>query len=106
MSDPEYYDRLREDFSRKRQILAGALSRTGFRPYPSRSSFYIWARIPDRFTDASELNELLIKEAGMAAVPGSAFTETSEPDLYMRLCIARPDEMLHAAADRLVRALG
>jgi aminotransferase len=106
LSDPGYYDRLRKNFARKRQILAGALDRAGFRPYPSRSSFYIWARIPERFPDASELNELLIKEAGMAAVPGSAFTETFERDVYMRLCIAREDEMLQAAADRLVRALG
>jgi aminotransferase len=104
--DTGYYDRLRRNFARKRQILTTALDRVGFRPYPSRSSFYVWARIPDRFQDASELNELLIKEAGMAAVPGSAFTETFEKDLYMRLCIAREDEMLEAAADRLVRALG
>jgi aminotransferase len=106
LRDPGYYDRLRKDFARKRQILTGALDGTGFRTYPSRSGFYVWARIPDRFQDASELNELLIREAGMAAVPGSAFTETFEKDLYMRLCIAREDEMLQAAADRLVRALG
>jgi aminotransferase len=106
LSDPEYYDRLRVGFSHKRKIIADALARTGFRAYPSRSSFYIWARIPDQFADASELNELLIKEAGLAAVPGSAFTEAAERDLYMRICIARKDEMLQAAAERLVRALG
>ena len=106
LSDPRYYERLRADFARKRQILVDALERTGFRAYPSRSSFYVWARIPEQFADASELNDLLIKEAGMAAVPGSAFTETFEKDVYMRLCIARQDEMLHAAADRLVKALG
>jgi len=106
LSDHGYYDRLRRDFARKREILVNALDRTGFRAYASRSSFYVWARIPERFADASELNELLIKEAGMAAVPGSAFTDTFEKDVYMRLCIAREDEMLQAAADRLVRALG
>lgn len=106
LSDPGYYERLRKNFARKRRILVDALERTGFRVYPSRSSFYIWARIPERFADASELNEILIKEAGMAAVPGSAFTETHANDVYMRLCIAREDEMLEAAAGRLIGALG
>ena len=103
---PEYYDRLRSDFARKREILRGALDRSGFKVYPSRSAFYIWTRIPTRFSDASELNEFLMKEAGVAGVPGSAFMEDPEEDVYMRLCFAREDAMLEAAANRIVKALG
>jgi aminotransferase len=102
---PEYYDRLRSDFARKREILRNALDRSGFRIYPSRSAFYIWTRIPARFPDASELNEFLLKEAGVAGVPGSAFMEDPEEDVYMRLCFAREDAMLEAAAHRIVNAL-
>lgn len=102
---PEYYDRLRSDFARKREILRNALDRSGFRIYPSRSAFYIWTRIPARFSDASELNEFLLKEAGVAGVPGSAFMEDPEEDVYMRLCFAREDAMLEAAAHRIVNAL-
>jgi aspartate/methionine/tyrosine aminotransferase len=91
---PEYYDQLRSDFARKRKILREALERSGFRVYPSRSAFYIWTRIPTRFSDASELNEFLMKEAGVAGVPGSAFMEDPEEDVYMRLCFAREDGML------------
>jgi aminotransferase len=102
---PEYYDRLRSDFARKREILRNALDRSGFRIYPSRSAFYIWTRIPARFPDASELNEFLLKEAGVAGVPGSAFMEDPEEDVYMRLCFAREDAMLEAAAHRIANAL-
>ncbi len=105
MADPTYYDRLRLDFARKREILSAALAQAGFKIYPSRSSFYTWARIPERFQDAAELNEFLIREAGVAGVPGSAFMDEPERDVYMRLCFAREDEMLHAAADRLTNAL-
>ena len=105
MADPAYYDRLRIDFARKREILSAALAQTGFQIYPSRSSFYTWARIPERFQDAAELNEFLIREAGVAGVPGSAFMDEPERDVYMRLCFAREDEMLHAAAERLTNAL-
>jgi aminotransferase len=103
---PDYYDRLRLDFARKRQVLTSALDRGGFRVYPSRSSFYTWARIPSRFSDATELNEFLISRAGVAGVPGSAFMDDPEQDVYMRLCFAREDAMLEAAAQRIVGALG
>ena len=105
MADPTYYDRLRIDFARKREILSEALSQTGFKIYPSRSNFYTWARIPERLQDEAELNEFLIREAGVAGVPGSAFLDEPERDVYMRLCFAREDEMLQAAAERLTNAL-
>jgi aminotransferase len=105
LSDPGYYDRLRSDFARKRDMLTRALESVGFGIYPSRSSFYAWVRIPDRFEDATALNEFLIREAGVAGVPGSAFMDEPERDVYMRLCFAREDEMLELALERMVRAL-
>ncbi len=105
LRDPEYYDRLRKDFAHKRELITGALESVGFRIYASRSSFYAWARIPERFEDASALNEFLIREAGVAGVPGSAFMDEPESDVYMRLCFAREDKMLELAIDRIVRAL-
>ena len=105
LADHSYYEGLRSDFALKRDILCGALARSGFRIYPSRSSFYAWARIPERFQDASELNEFLIREAGVAAVPGSAFMDDPDRDVYMRLCFARENVMLQAAAARIEEAL-
>jgi aminotransferase len=102
---PDYYDELRADFARKRSIMTSALDASGFKVYESRSSFYAWARIPSGFADAMELNEFLIREAGVAAVPGSAFLEEPDEDVYMRLCFAREDAMLKEAAERLVGAL-
>jgi aminotransferase len=105
LQDPAYYERLRADFARKRQTMTDALNQAGFRVYPSRSSFYAWARIPAQFDDATDLNEFLIREAGIAGVPGSAFMDDVERDVYMRLCFAREDSMLESAAQNLVRAL-
>ncbi|HZM91169.1 MAG TPA: pyridoxal phosphate-dependent aminotransferase [Blastocatellia bacterium] len=105
LRDPGYYDRLRIDFARKRNIITDALEMAGFSIYPSRSSFYVWVRIPHRFENATELNEFLISEAGVAGVPGSAFMDEPERDVFMRLCFAREDEMLQLAAERIVRAL-
>ena len=106
LADPGYYDRLRESFVRKRRILAGALESAGFKLYDSRSNFYIWARIPSRFDSATEVNDVLLKKAGVAGVPGSAFMTDTDEDFFMRFCVAREDAMLESAADRLVSALG
>lgn len=105
LADPAYYDRLRTDFAHKREIITSALERAGFSVYPSRSSFYVWVRIPPRFGDATELNEFLIREAGVAGVPGSAFMDEPERDVYMRFCFAREDSMLTVAAEQIVKAL-
>ncbi len=106
MSDVGYYDKLREAFGRKREILRQTLEGVGFQVYNSRSAFYLWARIPARFTSAMELNDLLIKEAGVGAVPGSAFMDDPDEDVYMRWCFAREDAMLEEASAEITRVLG
>src|SRR4030095_9757373 len=105
LGDLGYYDQLRTGFARKRATLTQALESVGFGIYPSRSSFYAWVRIPDRFEDATALNEFLIREAGVAGVPGSAFMDEPERDVHMRLCFAREDAMLDLALERIVQAL-
>jgi len=100
MADPGYYDELQKRFIGKRKFAADVLESAGFQIYDSGSAFYLWARIPERFGDAMQLNELLIKN-GVAGVPGNAFANSDRFDSYMRLCIAREDEVLRSALGKL-----
>ncbi len=97
MTDPQYYTQLRETFAAKRKFAVQALEHVGFEIYDSGSSFYVWARIPEEFDDAMQLNEMLIDRAQVAGVPGSAFAESNDWNNYMRLCIAREDGVLQGA---------
>jgi aminotransferase len=106
MADPDYYSKLQERFRQKRALASGVLEELGFRIYDSGSAFYLWARIPEGYTDAMELNQMLIERAGVAAVPGSAFADSPTWDDHMRLCIAREDDILHTALGKLQSALG
>jgi aspartate/methionine/tyrosine aminotransferase len=101
MAEPSYYDELREKFVRKRIFAVKALEALGFHAYDSGSAFYLWARIPDNYEDAMQLNEFLIKHGGVAAVPGSAFADSDAYDRHMRFCIAREDEVLQSALGKL-----
>ena len=104
MSDPDYYIRLREKFMEKRRVAVDALSEAGFKIYDSGSAFYVWARIPDGYADAVAFNDMLISK-GVAGVPGGAFADSDEHDKYMRLCIAREDDILHGALKKIQDAL-
>jgi aminotransferase len=105
MENPGYYRALQDRFMEKRRRATDALERCGFSIYDSGSAFYVWARIPEAFDDANQLNEMLIKTEGVAGVPGGAFTDVDEWDKYMRFCIAREDNILDGALDRLQSAL-
>ena len=105
MSDPDYYARLREKFAEKRRVAVEALTGVGFKPYDSGSAFYVWTRIPDGYDDAISFNEMLISK-GVAGVPGGAFADSDEHDNYMRLCIAREDDVLHGALKKIQDAIG
>ncbi|MDT7542196.1 MAG: aminotransferase [Acidobacteriota bacterium] len=105
MIDAHYYTTLRERFTAKRERAVSVLKRLGFQIYDSGSAFYIWARIPEGRGDAMQLNEKLIASAGVAAVPGSAFADSDTWDNFMRICIAREDEILDGALNKLERAM-
>lgn len=105
MMDAKYYANLRATFTGKRTFVVYSLEQLGFEIYDSGSAFYVWARIPDGFEDAMELNQMLIERAEVAAVPGTAFTDGDGWSNYMRLCIAREDAVLHSAMDKMRSAL-
>src|SRR5688572_31502100 len=105
MVDPQYYSNLRESFTGKRRFAVQALEQVGFEIYDSGSAFYVWARIPEGFENAMQLNQLLIDRAGVAGVPGSAFADGDQWDNYMRLCIAREDGVLQGAFEKLQSAV-
>jgi aspartate/methionine/tyrosine aminotransferase len=104
MSDPNYYNVLRDKFMAKRKTAVEALTNVGFKIYDSGSAFYIWARIPEGVGDAVDFNEMLIGK-GVAGVPGGAFADSNEHDNYMRLCIAREDHVLHGALEKIQNAI-
>ena len=100
MSDPNYYSALRDKFKDKRRVAVESLLNAGFQIYESGSAFYVWARVPQGYGDAVEFNQMLLSK-GVAGVPGGAFADSNEYQDYMRLCIAREDEILHGALEKI-----
>src|SRR5215203_401281 len=106
MADGDYYPRLRDKFDAKRSFFSDGIQSLGFDIYNSGSAFYLWARIPSDFKDALTFNEMLMEKAGVGMTPGSAFADTDMWDSYVRICIARGDNILQGALEKLRSVLG
>lgn len=104
---PEYYQWLKDLYTEKRDYLCGRLEQMGLSHTTPQGSYFVLVDISGflekpEFTGWTDLEfcEWMIKNYGVAAVPGSSFFK--EPvNNYIRLHFSRGKETLEAAADRL-----
>jgi aminotransferase len=97
----EYYVNMAADYQKKRDILASALSDAGFEPSLPQGSYYMLATIPDEMRDSAEAARLLLEEARVASVPGTAFFESETGKRMLRFCFAKDFESLDEACKRI-----
>ncbi len=99
----EYYEHLQEDYLRRRDMLLPVLENAGFKVFAPDGAYYIMTDISTfGFADDVEFTRHLVREVGVACVPGSSFY--SRPELgarQVRFCFCKKDETLEAAAERL-----
>jgi aspartate/methionine/tyrosine aminotransferase len=100
---PEYYEELRREYLRRRDLLLPVLEDVGFKVFQPDGAYYVMTDISAfGFADDVEFTRHLIQKVGVACVPGSSFY--SRPELgarQVRFCFCKKDETLEAAADRL-----
>lgn len=99
----DFYRRLCQQHQAKRDMMVEGLQEGGLFPYVPQGSYYILAdvsSVPGR--DSKERALQILKECGVASVPGSAFYHQGGEDL-VRFCFAKKDDVLKAACDRLSR---
>lgn len=101
----EYYDTLKRFYSIKRQTMLEMLEEAGIKYFKPAGAYYVLCDVSDfGFKNDIEFTEYLVKEIGVAVVPGSSFY--SNPDLggrFVRFCFARQEETLAEARKRLTK---
>ncbi len=106
---PEYYDWLRELYTKKRDLLCDGLDALGLKHTRPQGTYFVLLDINDflameQFRGWTDLQfcEWMIREIGVAAVPGSSFFR--EPVNHLiRLHFARGEEVLAEAVRRMGR---
>lgn len=100
-----YYEQLQRDYTRRRDRLRAALEESGLPTLPIGGSYFLMADLAGFDTpDDVTFCRTLIEEAGVAALPPSAFyADPARAPRFARFCFAKREETLEAAADRLAR---
>jgi N-succinyldiaminopimelate aminotransferase len=104
----DYYAGLSGELMKKRDRLAKGIAALGFGVVPCAGTYFITADVsPLRLNaDDAELCKRMTVEAGVAAVPMSAFYDADGPRHFVRFCFSKRDEVLDAALARLADWLG
>ncbi|MCQ8105784.1 aminotransferase class I/II-fold pyridoxal phosphate-dependent enzyme [Methylomonas sp. SURF-2] len=99
---PEYFQHLRDDYQRKRDILCNGLHEAGLTPLVPQGAYYVLADIGHLgFADAKTAALAILEQTGVASIPGSSFYRGSEGERLLRFCFAKDDATLHEAVKRL-----
>ena len=102
-----YYVRLRERYQARRDLLFSQVEAAGFVAWKPKGAYYILTDAAHfmkqhRCEDDTAFAMFLVKEIGVATVPGSSFY--AHPDLgrtKIRFCFPKTDDMLIEAGRRL-----
>lgn len=104
LQDASAYEQLPSFFQKKRDHLTRLLSDSPLKPIPSKGTYfqlYDYSEISDE--DDVAFAKYLTKEIGVAAIPVSPFYSQPIEGKTVRLCFAKQEATLEAAAERLMR---
>jgi aminotransferase len=99
---PEYYDGLRADYTRKRDLFLSLLDAAGLTFTRPEGAYFVMVDLESLgVRDDTRFCEWLIREVGVAAVPGSSFSKTPGLPPFIRFHFAKNEDTLLQAGARL-----
>ncbi len=104
LEDENEYLQLPNFYQTKRDLFANLLKNSRLQLIPSQGTYFqlaSYANISDE--PAVDFAKRLVTETGVATIPISVFYNSQHDDRIIRLCFAKTDETLHAAAERLCK---
>ena len=100
-SGNKYVEEMVAEYDRRRKLLVDGLNRLGLQTFEPRGAFYAFPNIQASGMDDETFAETLLKEEGVAVVPGNAFGPGGEG--FVRACYATSYEKLEEALRRMER---
>jgi methionine aminotransferase len=107
LDNKEGYLLLGSFLQKKRNLFLSLMQGSRFEFLPSHGSYFVCAKY-GKISDQSdsEFAIRLIKKAGVATIPVSAFYRNGDDHKVVRFCFAKKEETLREAAGRLVEKMG
>ena len=97
-------DRMVAEYEKRRDALVAGLNAIpGITCRRPQGAFYVFPNVKAFGRSSAELSRILLEEAGIAVLPGTAFGARGEG--YLRLCYANSLENIRSAVERMEAAL-
>lgn len=87
-----------ETYKERKAILCAGLDEMGLPHYTSNSTFYVWSRVPEKYS-STEYSNLLLEDKGIVAAPGVGFGPAGNK--YIRFSLTSPTERIKEATRRM-----
>ena len=100
-----WHESHRAVYARSKARLVTGLEAAGFSVLPASGTWFVSIDLAASGLPADDVAvaERLIREAGVASIPVSAFYAQEAEKNYLRLCFAKQDAILDEAVERLAR---
>ncbi len=89
-------------YQERRNILVDGLNTTGLHVEKPNATFYVWVKVPPRYTSATFTNALLEK-CDIVATPGNGFGDRGEG--YVRMAVTVDKKRIKKAVERIRKRL-
>ncbi|HEX8239012.1 MAG TPA: aminotransferase [Allosphingosinicella sp.] len=101
-----WFDGMRRELAEARDGLVKGLREAGFATLPAEGTYFVGVDLPASGIDADDATfcERAVREAGVAAIPLSAFYAEDPVTSVVRLCFAKRPETLAAGVERMGKA--
>ena len=99
--DAGYFEELRRDYTRKRDLLVGVCAELGWSPRPPAGAYYLMVEPRVTGANAREKADYVLQRARVAGVPGSAFYADGGGEHLLRFSFAKTESDLNEAVRRL-----
>lgn len=101
--DESYTDNMRKTYQARRDALVGGLNDLGWDVPSPKAAFYVFAKLPNGFTDSMACAKTFLDQANIVATPGVGFGQYGEG--YIRMALTMGEERIKEAVDRLGKIL-
>ncbi len=83
------------EYERRNKALCGGLRSIGWNVPDSQGTMFVWAPLPEGYTDSAAFTMELMEKTGMIVTPGSAFGDLGEG--YVRMALVHPVPVIEKA---------
>jgi len=84
--DKDWYNSVNEVYRKRREIVFRLLDMIGCTYSKDQAGMFVWAPIPDRYSDGYELSDELLYKARVFITPGGIFGDAGKKYIRVSLC--------------------